>query len=66
MATMTETRPAPLTVQEVANQLRVHRNTVIRHLNAGHFPGAFRLEPDSGVWRVPQTAVDDFIQKAQP
>ena len=51
-----------LTVTEVAERLRVHPRTIVRWLDDGLFPGAYRLPGAKGAWRVPRTAVADFIR----
>lgn len=64
---MTET-PEPFTVVEVAARLRVHRNTILRHLDKGDFPGAWRMPLDTGrgAWKIPQAAIDAFIARGTP
>ena len=63
---MTETSD-PFTVIEVATRLRVHRNTILRHINKGDFPGAFRMDDRGrGDWKIPQSAIDAFIQRGTP
>ena len=44
-----------MTVQEVANYLRIHAMTVHRLLNAGKLPG-FRTGA-KGNWRIPRQAI---------
>ncbi len=50
-----------LTVAEVADMLRVSRMTVYRWVHAGDMP-AVRFGRS---FRVPQAAVDEFLQQAQ-
>lgn len=46
-----------LTVEEAAERLRVHPESVRRWLRAGRFPHARRLSVRAG-WRIPQADVD--------
>ena len=55
-----------LTIAEVAERLRVHRNTVTRYLEGGKLPGAYRLAGGTGPWRIPTSAVEAFKQQGQP
>lgn len=55
-----------LTIAEVAERLRVHRNTVTRYLDGGKLPGAYRLAGGTGPWRIPTSAVESFKQQGQP
>jgi len=61
---MTET-PEQFTRAEVEKQLRMHRNTVLSHLQKGHFPGAWKTDPN-GEWKIPQSAIDAFIARGTP
>lgn len=54
-----------LTTTEVAEQLRVHENTVYRWLAAKEFPGAYQLPGRRGEWRIPQASLDGFRQKRE-
>lgn len=49
-----------LTVQEVANQLRVSKTTIYRYLEKGLLPGAWQMEKD---WRIPQSAVSAYRER---
>ncbi|HEX6681302.1 MAG TPA: helix-turn-helix domain-containing protein [Candidatus Limnocylindrales bacterium] len=51
-----------LTVQEVANHLRVTKTTVYRYLNKGIFPGAWQTEE---AWRIPQRDVIAYRERNQ-
>jgi excisionase family DNA binding protein len=55
-----------LTIAEVAERLRVHRNTVTRYLEGGKLRGAYRLAGGTGPWRIPSSAVDAFKREGQP
>ncbi len=63
------TMPAPhsldpdgqdLTATELAKMLRLSRRTMLRYLDAGLIPGAWKLE-QSG-WRIPQAAVIEYVR----
>ena len=53
----TETMPAAEledpTITEAAHICGVHRNTVLRYLDLGRFPGAYRETGPRGPWRIP-------------
>ena len=56
-----------LTVTEVAQLLHVDRRTVIRYINDGAFPGAYRIPAKlKGAYRVPRAAVLPLIQGRRP
>ena len=64
--TMTVEQPHH-TVNDVAALIRMHRNSVYNHIHSGDFPGAYRTAPGrGGEWRIPQAAVDAFIQRGTP
>jgi excisionase family DNA binding protein len=48
-----------LTVVEVAELLKVHKETVREWLRAGRFPNARRISPRAG-WRIPRRDVDQL------
>jgi len=50
---------AELTVAEVAEQLKVHPETVRVWLRAGRFPHARLISPRAG-WRIPRADVDQL------
>lgn len=53
-------------VKEAAIELGVQPAAVIRYINYGFFPGAYKLNPYAArrsPWRIPQTAIDDFKRK---
>jgi excisionase family DNA binding protein len=55
------------TVNEVATLINMHRNTVLSHISRGDFPGAYRSDSGrGGTWRIPQSAVDAYIQRGTP
>ena len=65
MRTMTE--QPHRTVSEVAALLHLHRNTVLSHIHRGNFPGTYRSDPTrGGTWRIPQAAIDAFIERGTP
>ena len=47
-----------LTVEEVAQKLKMHPDTVARLLRAGKIP-AYKLE---GSWRVKQSDLDQYVE----
>ena len=56
-----------LTVTQVAELLNVDRRTVIRYINDGAFPGAYRMPAKlKGAYRVPRAAVLPLIQGRRP
>ena len=65
-STPTSDNDPDLTIAEVANRLRVHRNTVARYLDGGKLPGAYRLAGGTGPWRIPAAAVEAFKREGQP
>jgi excisionase family DNA binding protein len=42
-----------LTPEELADLLRVHRQTIYRELRAGHLPGVIKI---GNQWRIPKNA----------
>ena len=56
-----------LTVTQVAELLHVDRRTVIRYINYGAFPGAYRMPAKwKGAHRIPRAAVLPHIQGRRP
>lgn len=49
---------------EVAKRLALTGPTVSRLAQEGRFPGAFKLT-DGGHWRIPESAVEQFINERQ-
>ena len=47
-----------LTVEEVADILRVSYRTVVRYIESGRLPAS-----KIGVWRIKQSDLDDFLNK---
>ncbi len=56
--------PAELTVAELAGRFHRSPSTVRGWLEAGRFPGAFKLNGRD--WRVPAVAVEAFIAQSRP
>lgn len=52
-----------LTVEQVAEELRVHRETVRRWLREGRFRGA--VQPGGRHWRIPRSALDSRNLRGQ-
>ena len=50
--------PTFLTVAQVAQRLRVCRETILRRLRAGLFPGAIFL---GSTWRIPEADVMSWL-----
>lgn len=48
-----------LTVNEVAERLRLTPNTIYRWLEAGRIPGALKLPNDQ--WRIPESEVEKLL-----
>lgn len=54
-----------LTVEEVADALRITTRAVQRYCEQGLFPGAFKTTPGvTSKWRIPQSGFDAYL-KAQ-
>jgi len=55
-----------LSVQEVASKLNKPPSSIRIWAAKGRFPGAERIEPEYGVpyWLIPQSAVDNFEERA--
>ena len=51
-----------LTIDEVAEMLRVHRNTVEGWLHSGALSG-YKL--GGKLWRIPESALDEFLKKGE-
>jgi excisionase family DNA binding protein len=60
IATMTETPDPLLTVQEVAQALRLHPETVRRWLADGRLQGR-RFASDRAGWRIPRAELDRVL-----
>lgn len=54
-----------LTAQEVADELRLHVNVILRMAKAGKLPGAFRTGERHGVWRIPRSGLESYVQDKQ-
>jgi excisionase family DNA binding protein len=52
-----------LLLEEVANILRVHRNTMSAMLMRGEFPGAVKT---TAGWRIPRVALDGYVSTHTP
>ncbi len=52
--------PEVFTKSELAVRLGVHRNTVKNMLEAGEFPGAYRVTRD---WRIPASDVSNYLER---
>ena len=59
---MNTTKSAFLRSIEVARLLNVSQRTITRYCRLGLFEGAF---PIGKYWRIPQSAVDQFVQQRQ-
>lgn len=51
-----------LTREEVQTRLRLKREAVLKMLNAGLIPGAFKVGRD---WRIPEGSLMKFIEARQ-
>ena len=46
---------------EVCKELRISRDTLLKLIRQGEFPGAVKVPPGpTGHWRFPDTAVTDY------
>ena len=55
-----------LDTAQVGERLQCSRRTVIRLVEQGQFPGAFRLtRAGSSRWRIPESAVEHYINVAR-
>jgi excisionase family DNA binding protein len=53
-----------LTGNEVREELRISRETLLKLIRAGEFPGAVKVPPGpTGRWRFPDTALDDYYRR---
>ncbi len=54
-----------LSVASVAERLEVHPTTITRWIQQGHFPHAYKLNPDArnSPYRIPETDVTAFEEK---
>lgn len=52
-----------MTVDDIAEFLRVSRPTVYRLIHAGDLDGAFQLSGNSGSWRIRRTVLEQWIAK---
>ncbi|MFS0815520.1 helix-turn-helix domain-containing protein [Lysinibacillus sp. 1P01SD] len=50
------------TVDETAEILSLHRNTIMRRLKDGTLP-FYRTKGDSGIYRIKRSAVDEMTQQ---
>ena len=57
-----------MTVQEFANQIERTYETVIRWLNAGMVPGAYKEQVTDtlSIWRIPEAALEMPLPKSGP
>ena len=51
-----------MTVDEIADFLRVHRSTIYRLIKNGTLPGMFRVGAD---WRIRQDALEEWVSELQ-
>lgn len=51
-----------LSTNKVAVIFGVSTRTVARWCSEGRFPGSLKTDDDSGRWRIPQRAIDLFIE----
>lgn len=49
-----------LTAEQAAERLRLHVNTVAKHLRSGEYPNAYFLGRS---WRIPLTDITAFIER---
>lgn len=61
-ATMLYVAETLLTVQQVAERLQVHPDSVRRWIEAGLL-AAYRLPGRRAGWRIEETAVQEFLEK---
>ncbi len=58
-----------LTAQEVADRLRVNRQTAVRYLREGIIPGGLMIgeggNDKTGAWRLPESALDAYVAERQ-
>ena len=53
-----------LTAPEVCKELRISRDTLLKLIHQGEFPGAMKVPPGpTGHWRFPDGAVTDYMQR---
>jgi len=52
-----------MTVDDVADELRVSRNMVYRLFKSGTIPGAFRIGSGHGNWRIEHAKLDQWVAK---
>ena len=52
-----------MTVTQAAERFSVQRKTIIRWIEAGHFPGSMRLNPrmPRSPYRIPEVAVNELL-----
>ena len=52
------------TAAEVRKELRITRDTLLKLIKAGEFPGAMKVPPGpTGHWRFPDDAVADYCRR---
>jgi excisionase family DNA binding protein len=52
------------TAREVRTELRVSRDTLLKLIKAGEFPGATKVPPGpTGHWRFPDDAVAEYMRR---
>ena len=51
-----------LTVEQVAERLSVHRNTIEAWLRSGELKGS---KLGKKLWRIPESALEDFLKKGE-
>lgn len=52
------------TAAEVRKELRVSRDTLLKLINLGEFPGAMKVPPGpTGHWRFPDDAVAEYMRR---
>lgn len=49
-----------LSAQEVATQLRINDRTVLRLIERGHFPDAFKA---GRAWRIPEADLKAYVEE---
>ena len=64
---MTQERETYFSTAEVAQQLECHYRTVIRYIEDGSLPGAFKMNPKkrNSPYKIPKSSVDAFVVMRQ-